>query len=51
MSQAQIAELQKALETGQSIEAEVEMLRKQKLAADEREDGTVKKQGWGWGAR
>ncbi|KAG2243787.1 hypothetical protein Bca4012_015952 [Brassica carinata] len=49
--EAQIAELQKALESGQSIEAEVEMLRKQKLASDEREDGTVKKQGWGWGAR
>ncbi|KAJ0235167.1 Uncharacterized protein HA466_0267710 [Hirschfeldia incana] len=49
--EAQIAELQKALESGQSIEAEVEMLRKQKLASDEREDGNVKKQGWGWGAR
>nr|VDC85212.1 unnamed protein product [Brassica oleracea] len=49
--EAQIAELQKALESGQSIEAEVEMLRKQKLASDEREDGTVKKQGWGWGTR
>ncbi|CAH8306885.1 unnamed protein product [Eruca vesicaria subsp. sativa] len=49
--EAQIAELQKALESGQSIEAEVEMLRKQKLASDAREDGAVKKQGWGWGAR
>lgn len=51
MSQAQIAELQKALESGQSIEAEVEMLRKQKLVSDEREEGNVKRQGWGWGAR
>lgn len=54
MSQAQIAELQKALESGQAIEAEVEMLRRQK-SASEGEDGTVKRQGsggvWGWIAR
>lgn len=55
MSQAQIAELQKALESGQSIEAEVEMLRRQKSAFEEGEDGTVRRQGsggvWGWIAR
>ncbi|KAL1201460.1 Acyl-CoA-binding domain-containing protein 6 [Cardamine amara subsp. amara] len=50
--EAQIAELQKALESGQSIEAEVEMLRRQKSASDEEgEDGTVQRQGSGrvWG--
>lgn len=49
--EAQIAELQKALESGQSIEAEVEMLRRQRSASDEEEDGTVQRQGsagvWG----
>ncbi|VVB13200.1 unnamed protein product [Arabis nemorensis] len=53
--EAQIAELQKALESGQSIEAEVEMLRRQKSAFEEGEDGTVRRQGsggvWGWIAR
>lgn len=51
MSQAQIAELQKALESGQSIEAEVEMLRRQRSVSDEGEDGTVQRQGSGgvWG--
>ncbi|CAA7033932.1 unnamed protein product [Microthlaspi erraticum] len=53
--EAQIAELQKALESGQAIEAEVEMLRRQKSASEEGEDGTVKRRGsggvWGWVAR
>ncbi|CAN8257176.1 unnamed protein product [Cochlearia groenlandica] len=54
--EAQIAELHKALESGQSIEAEVEMLRRQKSeATDEGEDGTAQRQGsggvWGWIAR
>ncbi|CAH2074171.1 unnamed protein product [Thlaspi arvense] len=53
--EAQIAELQKALESGQSIEAEVEMLRRQKSVSEEGEDVTVQRQGsggvWGWIAR
>lgn len=52
MSQVKIAVLQKPLESGQPIENEVEMLRRQKSACDEGKYWTVKKQCsggvWGW---
>ncbi|XP_010558261.1 PREDICTED: acyl-CoA-binding domain-containing protein 4 isoform X2 [Tarenaya hassleriana] len=49
--EAQIAELQKALESMESIEKEVEMLRKQKseLEQQEAEEATVQRQGSGRG--